>query len=834
MTTFLRAAFASVILLISAVAAGQTLDFTWTGDKNKSWDKADNWAVNGKVAAAVPGPGDNVTIHPVTRNAPQVDKPTVTVNNFTIHPNATLDMNGCTMTIMGTASFAGGRIFNSKKNAIGITITAKGSTATFAGTSFGNSATDAVNIAATCASIYLNGSYFYGTAALNKTGPATDLGNGGNTFDKAVIITNSGAGDLVLNQVNADRYNLDAAPAFVNTGTGTIRVAERAAGTHFAGNLTVAASAQSKGIFFGQQGGTATLAAGRILAIGTGGFTGGALRLKNFVQQGTTTQKFTLTEQAALYLETGTSFQSDVTGTAGELYLNGATFLGTATLTKTGAGDNDSEGGNVFGGVTIINQDGTGRLRLGVSRADAFNAALALTGTGTGALEPAYNHAHSFAHNMTIGKALTLGAGNATIYLTGANPQTVGGTAAASVTRLVVNKPANGVLLGTSLRVTETAALQSGVVTTSSDHPLIIADNATVTGASPKSFVSGPVQKMGDDPFVFPVGKGTAFRPVSLSAPNAADAFTAEYFATVPDAAGAGSLAGLRYRCNTDYWQVEGSKGAGTVQITLPLEPGTCPGRPLPQYLSILNYRDGRWVDEGGTVDAAGTAIVSNALSNCAGYFTLGQPFYVLVNASQVNATTYAVDGPGMTPVAGTSGANGTEQKIKPTAPAAGATDKFTIRIAPSAGNQQLDIEVVYDAQLLVKEVRAVSPAGSLPLAPDYYEVVDGFNLYFRKERRQAARLDLRTNLSNGLYYNQGAGKFEVSLPNPALFTRTQLHVYRLDHPRTKVAVANPPTANDLSWVAAGATPGVYQFELELEDRQGTKKTYQGQFILKP
>ncbi|HEX8531189.1 MAG TPA: hypothetical protein VF646_14255, partial [Cytophagales bacterium] len=456
-------------------------------------------------------------------------------------------------------------------------------------------------------------------------------------------------------------------------------------------------------------------------------------------------------------------------------------------------------------------------------------------GTGTGALEPAYNHAHSFAHNITSNKALTLGAGTGTVYLTGSNPQTISGPAAISVPRLTVNKPAGGVLLTASLLVSEALALQSGIVTTGATHPLQLADNATTTGASANSFVAGPVQKLGDDAFVFPVGKGAAFRPVSLSAPTATgEVFTAEYFATPPAAAGAGNLAGLRYRCNTDYWQIEGNQQAGAVQITLPLNPEVCPGRPLSQYLSILNYRDNRWVDEGGTLEAAGGAITSNAVSNCKGYFTVGQPFYVLINTSQVNETSFTVSGPGLTPVTGTSGAGGAEQKIKPTMPAAGQTDKFSIRIAPSSGSKQLDIEVVYDDQLLVQEVRALLPAGSLPLAPEYYEVVDGFNLYFRKERRPVARLDLKTNLSDGFYYNQGAGKFEVLLPNPALFTTTQLHVYRLDHPKMKVAVANPPPANVLTWVAAGATPGLYQFELQLEDRQGTKKTYQGQFILKP
>lgn len=52
-------------------------------------------------------------------------------------------------------------------------------------------------------------------------------------------------------------------------------------------------------------------------------------------------------------------------------------------------------------------------------------------------------------------------------------------------------------------------------------------------GASNSSFVSGPIKKVGNSTFKFPVGKNSSQNTIEISAPsNSTDAFIAEYFAS--------------------------------------------------------------------------------------------------------------------------------------------------------------------------------------------------------------------------------------------------------------------------------------------------------------
>jgi len=65
---------------------------------------------------------------------------------------------------------------------------------------------------------------------------------------------------------------------------------------------------------------------------------------------------------------------------------------------------------------------------------------------------------------------------------------------------------------------------------------LIINDNATSTSGSANSFVDGPLRKIGNDAFVFPVGDTAIWARIGIdnSAGNVTTEFTAEYFSVSP------------------------------------------------------------------------------------------------------------------------------------------------------------------------------------------------------------------------------------------------------------------------------------------------------------
>lgn len=116
-----------------------------------------------------------------------------------------------------------------------------------------------------------------------------------------------------------------------------------------------------------------------------------------------------------------------------------------------------------------------------------------------------------------------------------------------------------------------------GIVISSTNHPLVFIDNATVTGASDLSFVNGPVKKIGNDAFTFPVGK------TLLSSPNVggyraigitpfantsiSDAFTAEFMQSSATALGPITATGLTRVSRCEYWNLDKTNGAANLAV---------------------------------------------------------------------------------------------------------------------------------------------------------------------------------------------------------------------------------------------------------------------------
>lgn len=116
------------------------------------------------------------------------------------------------------------------------------------------------------------------------------------------------------------------------------------------------------------------------------------------------------------------------------------------------------------------------------------------------------------------------GSSNQQILLSG------GGNIANSI-ELVINNPM-GVTLNSAVTLPFHLHLINGKIFTSSINLLTLIDGALCNGGSMNSFIDGPVKKIGDDPFIFKVGEGNIYAPVSVSngsGENQMDAFIAEY-----------------------------------------------------------------------------------------------------------------------------------------------------------------------------------------------------------------------------------------------------------------------------------------------------------------
>lgn len=176
----------------------------------------------------------------------------------------------------------------------------------------------------------------------------------------------------------------------------------------------------------------------------------GDLIMRNTHYQPTTPLNITLNSavnNTLLYLGPNSIFESDFSSNSGGVYLNGATFNGTATFEKSGPHwRNTSEGGNVFNGTThIINHsEDFGEILLASTNPDDYNADVTFelinpSNNRRGWIIPAYRNTASFAGNVTIvsdvdddfyfsgtgGYTPSSGAGTGAVRFDGTGTQTV-------------------------------------------------------------------------------------------------------------------------------------------------------------------------------------------------------------------------------------------------------------------------------------------------------------------------------------------------------------------------------------------------------------------------
>lgn len=229
------------------------------------------------------------------------------------------------------------------------------------------------------------------------------------------------------------------------------------------------------------------------------------------------------------------------------------------------------------------------------------------------------------------------------IELNGTVPQVVSGTGQFqnSVT-FVVNNPA-GITLGSALALPYHLTLTEGRINTTAVNLLTLLDNATVSGSSATSFVNGPMKKAGDDPFVFPIGKGSVLAPFAISGGTGAtvtDEFTAEYFRSNPQGIYGGCpvfcMPGLDHISYVEYWNLERNAGTATKQVTLAVHALSFCKLLASTYVSRRDVT--QWTNEATTISfgpvACGTGLECGTLTTTAalasfGVFTLAtdQPF---------------------------------------------------------------------------------------------------------------------------------------------------------------------------------------------------------------
>jgi hypothetical protein len=175
---------------------------------------------------------------------------------------------------------------------------------------------------------------------------------------------------------------------------------------------------------------------------------------------------------------------------------------------------------------------------------------------------------------------------------------------------VTINKTAGVLTLQAPLEIINHLNFTEGIINSTNSNLLIFRDNAIHSNISHASHTKGPVRKIGNDAFVFPVGNGTYFRPIAISAPSAVtDHFTAQFFDVSPDAADGVGVAAIEAPIvnisDCEHWILDRTNGSSSVFVTLSYEDyslNNCSGVIDPTSLRVARWDDiGEiWKDHGG------------------------------------------------------------------------------------------------------------------------------------------------------------------------------------------------------------------------------------------
>lgn len=207
-----------------------------------------------------------------------------------------------------------------------------------------------------------------------------------------------------------------------------------------------------------------------------------------------------------------------------------------------------------------------------------------------------------------------------------------------------------GVSLSSPATIPATLFLVNGKIKTDIINILTFPAGATVVGGSSVSFVEGPVKKIGNTDFVFPIGKGAIYAPLTItnvSGESSTDVFVAEYKRQNPNSSIGNTLAGgIHHISYVEYWSLQ-QTGSSIKKISLQVNAESFCKDMSRTYVS--HYDGVQWTNE-ATIIANGplvsgmhqTGVLQSAMGiSSQGYYTLATDLPFAGNALPVTLLSF-------------------------------------------------------------------------------------------------------------------------------------------------------------------------------------------------
>ncbi len=465
---------------------------------------------------------------------------------------------------------------------------------------------------------------------INGTNSFLDADNAGSTniYDGNVNVVATGtatvsfsndpinvAGNLTINRTSAGITDISGSGgtiggnfSFTNNAGGNFSFGNNVAVTSIQGKIDITNTQASPSIFYIQKiknltGGGSIAATGTLafnvrndtLVVNSLSITGYSGSVYAYAIDNKITGDVTIEDDASYTGGWNTTINNNCFTGNTSYTVNGANAFSDATAGNTG---------NTYLGNVQYNRVGNGAMNVAVGDTSYFGGDFILNS--------------NVALPITTNKLEFVSAANGTITQLGTQPFTL--------PNVIMSKSGNATLsLGKSLTIGNNLKLDSGRIIATATNKLIIPAGITYMGSSDKSFVEGPIDKVGNTAFVFPVGKDTALAPIAISAPSSVtDVFTANYFHNSPHDDGYDTTAipaGIDHIGRLEYWTLDRTNGSSNVTVNLYHDQAKHSGVVIDQSeLRVVRWNGSLWVNEGngGTTGspASGTVSTAGAISS--------------------------------------------------------------------------------------------------------------------------------------------------------------------------------------------------------------------------
>jgi len=217
----------------------------------------------------------------------------------------------------------------------------------------------------------------------------------------------------------------------------------------------------------------------------------------------------------------------------------------------------------------------------------------------------------------------------------GSEPQVIAGSQPSIHFDLLFNNnsAAYPFQLNNDFIVDGTANFANGIVIINENQEgaMLFTEKADHLNVSNKSYAEGKVEKVGNKPFTFPVGKSQYYRAASIGAPKTiADSFKAEYFLENSNTIHShfNKTGVILLIDDAEYWTISRDNQQSHVILSLTWNENTTPTELINEIdnLRIIRWdaNQNLWVNEGGIVDTASKTVTTPLAVEDFGIFTLG------------------------------------------------------------------------------------------------------------------------------------------------------------------------------------------------------------------